>query len=82
MLYLAQFSLFFAAIALTGCQKGSPAGGAPQGHHGRYAGIGLYSADRLWAEMKLPDKPKDDAGATTAPSGTRCSNRDAPPRRN
>ena len=59
-----------AAIALTGCQKGSAAGGAPQGHQGRYAGIGLYSADRLWAEMKLPDKPKDAAAATTADDQT------------
>ena len=59
-----------AALALGGCQRGTVAGGSPEAHHGRYAGIGLYAADPLWSRMKIADKPGDEAAATTADDQT------------
>ena len=38
---------------LTGCdQSPSPAGSAGQDARGRYSGIGIYEAGRLWAQVK------------------------------
>jgi uncharacterized protein YceK len=52
-------------VALGGCNKTSALDESAPGHHGRYTGIGIYSADRLWAKMTGAEKPKDSAAATT-----------------
>jgi hypothetical protein len=52
-----------AALGLSGCQKlgDGPMGG---GHaHGRYAGVGLYPADRMWAQVVGAEASKDPAAA-------------------
>lgn len=39
---------------LAGCDQSSPAtGSAGQDGHGRYSGIGIYEAGRLWAQVEL-----------------------------
>jgi hypothetical protein len=51
------------ALGLAGCQKAAdgPMGG---GHaHGRYAGVGLYPADRMWAQVAGAEASKDPAAA-------------------
>jgi len=40
-----------AAAALTGCGDGPKDGVSRRGAQGRYLGIGVYAADRLWQEV-------------------------------
>ena len=59
--------VLIAAVALGGCDGGADwRGEGSKQHHGRYAGIGIYPADKMWSEMTVADKPKDKAAATTA----------------
>lgn len=56
-----------AGLALGGCHKaGSWTEDDTKSHHGRYTGIGIYPADKMWSEIAGADKPKDRAVATTA----------------
>ena len=50
---------------LVGCDQSSPAtGSAGQGGHGRYSGIGIYEAGRLWAQVET-----DPVGQPTGKAG-------------
>jgi hypothetical protein len=51
-----------AALVLSGCNKAAEGIGAP-GAHGRYAGVGLYPADRMWAQVAGGEAAKDPAAA-------------------
>jgi hypothetical protein len=63
--YLGVFMV--AALGLGGCHGGAEwRGDGSKPHRGRYAGIGIYPADKMWSEMVVADKPKDKAAATTA----------------
>ena len=56
------------AFGLTGCQKasdGASALGAPQGK-GRYVGVGLFPAGRMWEQVVVADPAKDPAAARPA----------------
>jgi len=54
-------------LALGGCRKAeSLTGDDTMPHHGRYTGIGIYPADKMWSQIAGADKPKDKALATTA----------------
>lgn len=58
-------TLLVAATALTGCDAMQASGGG--GHdssRGRYTGIGIYSADPMWAKIAVDDKPANAASAT------------------
>ena len=48
--------------ALSGCNAPSSRGGI----HGRYVGIGVYSAGALWSKMAISAPPKAASAATTA----------------
>jgi hypothetical protein len=51
------------ALGVTGCQK-LGGDGAMGGHaRGRYVGVGLYPADRLWAQVAGAEASKDPAAA-------------------
>src|SRR5688572_21142023 len=50
-------------LLLASCDQ-QPAGQAPPIRHGRYAGIGTYSAGQLWSRMAIGVKPADKAAAT------------------
>jgi hypothetical protein len=63
--------LLVAAASLTGCQAAEVGGGG--GHdvnRGRYTGIGIYSADAMWAKIAVDEKPADAASATPADDTT------------
>ena len=49
---------------LGGCQRA--AGTPDDSRHGRYAGVGLYDADRGWKYLAGVPKPADKTVATTA----------------
>ena len=54
-------------LALGGCRKAvSLAGDDTVPHHGRFTGIGIYPADKMWSQIVGADKPRDKAVATTA----------------
>ena len=56
-----------AGLALSGCPKASFWNeDDTKPHHGRYTGIGIYSADLTWSHIAGADKPKDELAATTA----------------
>jgi hypothetical protein len=55
-------------FALGGC--GGPVAGPRQTVHGRYAGVGIYMADRTWTKMSAADKPGDKTAATVADDQT------------
>ncbi|MEO7690999.1 MAG: hypothetical protein ABIS51_17085 [Sphingomonas sp.] len=57
--------VLISGLALGGCHK-APFSTDPKPHHGRYTGIGIYSADKMWSEIARADKSKDKAAATTA----------------
>jgi hypothetical protein len=52
-----------AACGLAGCGA-HPARTAS--HHGRYVGIGAYSAGALWSKMAVANPPRDPSAAKTA----------------
>jgi len=59
--------VLIAGLGLGGCHKVSlSTEDDTRPHHGRYTGIGIYAADRMWSEIASADKPKDKAVATTA----------------
>ncbi|MDB5710909.1 MAG: hypothetical protein JWL96_2979 [Sphingomonas bacterium] len=62
--------LLLVGVALGGCHAMSSSGGGDGGHRGRYAGVGLYSADRGWAHVAGAPEPADKAVATTADDTT------------
>jgi len=55
-------------LALGGCRKAAESltGDDTMPHHGRFTGIGIYPADKMWSRISGADKPKDKAVATTA----------------
>jgi hypothetical protein len=53
-----------AAGLLQGC--GEPASSVPGRNPGRFAGIGVFDAGQLWAEMTDAPNPSDDAAARIA----------------
>jgi len=58
--------ILVAGLSLGGCHKvGSRTEDDTKPHHGRYTGIGIYQADKMWSEIAGADKPKDKAAATT-----------------
>jgi hypothetical protein len=56
--------LLVAVVALGGC--GPRIDGTTHAPSGRYAGVGLYPADRTWTKMRAADKPADKASATVS----------------
>jgi len=63
--------LLVAAVALAGCDAIEVSGrGGGDAHRGRYTGIGIYSADQMWAKIAVGDKPADAASATPADDTT------------
>jgi hypothetical protein len=59
--------ILVAGLTLSGCHKASFwTEDDTKPHHGRYTGIGIYSADSMWSHIAGADKPKDEAVATTA----------------
>jgi len=50
-----------AALWLGGCSR--PAGTGSSHHDGRYVGVGLYAAGRMWSQMAPANPPKDSAAA-------------------
>ncbi|MBT2186405.1 hypothetical protein [Sphingobium nicotianae] len=58
-------------LALAGCNQmtaSNEAGGMGDGN-GRYAGVGIYPADRLWNEVQGAPEEKDAAAAKLADDG-------------
>jgi hypothetical protein len=53
-----------AGLALGGC--GGPVDIAKHGPSGRYAGVGIYMADRTWTKMSDADKVSDKARSTVS----------------
>jgi len=44
----------FAALLLTGCDRGEPGSSGPGSEgRGRYSGIGIYEAGRMWSQVKV-----------------------------
>jgi uncharacterized protein YceK len=62
--------LLVVGVGLGGCHAMSLGGTADDGHRGRYAGVGLYSADHGWAHVAGAPEPADKAVATTADDST------------
>ena len=59
--------ILVAGLALGGCHKVSSwTDDDTKPRHGRFAGIGIYPADKMWPQITGADKPKDKALATTA----------------
>jgi len=61
-------SLVFVATAglvLTGCSRSELTGSGPGHGAGRYAGVGLYQADRMWKQLVGP-APKEAGAARIA----------------
>ncbi|CAN5456234.1 hypothetical protein BH10PSE14_BH10PSE14_30850 [soil metagenome] len=54
--------LLLAGSTLGGCNR--PFDVSKSAPHGRFAGVGLYAADRTWTKMRDADKPADKAMAT------------------
>lgn len=54
-----------AASCLAGCGQTSSED-AYASHHGRYLGIGVYSAGTMWSRIAVPDRAADAAVASTA----------------
>jgi hypothetical protein len=55
-------AVLVAAVALGSC--GPRIDGTTHAPSGRYAGVGIYPADRTWTKMSGADKPADKASAT------------------
>ena len=55
--------MLVAGLALTACNKQQPAENASNGGlgQGRYIGIGIYSANELWAHLVQKEAPKGAA---------------------
>jgi hypothetical protein len=54
-----------AVVALPGCNRAEETQTAT--HHGRYLGIGVYSAGRMWSQMvQAGQRPAERTAATTA----------------
>lgn len=53
-----------AGLALGGC--GGPVDITRHGPNGRYAGVGIYQADRTWTKMADAGKPSDQARSTVS----------------
>jgi hypothetical protein len=60
------FGLLAASILLTSCSKSPDAAPAGARSPGRFAGIGVFDAGRLWAQMAGPDDKADPAAAKLA----------------
>jgi len=58
--------VLIAGVGLSGCHGGVDAREDTKPHHGRYTGVGIYSADKMWSEIAVAEKPKDKAAALTA----------------
>jgi len=61
--------LLSVGVMLGGCH-GTVQGTGDGGHRGRYAGVGLYGADKGWARVDGAPKPADKAVATTVDDTT------------
>jgi hypothetical protein len=48
-----------ATLCLSGCNKPRDAVEGGGDSHGRYAGVGIYPAGRIWAQMVAPKAAKD-----------------------
>jgi hypothetical protein len=57
------------ALLLAGCSQLAETSGPEQAGHGRYAGIGIYAADKLWAKLAGAPAPKDPALAKLEDDG-------------
>ncbi|WP_337186900.1 hypothetical protein [Phenylobacterium sp.] len=52
-----------AGIALSGCNRhAEPTGGGAGDGGGRYTGVGIYQADRMWRQLSVP-APREAAAA-------------------
>lgn len=58
-------SVLVLAMLLAGCHA-APSEGVLSSHHGRYVGIGIYSADAMWSKIVADDQPGSPKAATTA----------------
>jgi hypothetical protein len=58
--------LLIMLLLLGGCHRGGAGGMSRPGRHGRYAGIGVFEAGRLWSKMAVPNKSAAAQAATTA----------------
>ena len=56
--------ILVAGLALGSC--GGPVDITKHGPSGRYAGVGIYMADRTWTRMSDADKPSDKARSTVS----------------
>ena len=56
--------ILVAGLALGSC--GGPVDIAKHAPSGRYAGVGIYMADRTWTRMSDADKPSDKARSTVS----------------
>src|SRR3954469_24107756 len=56
--------ILVAGLALSGC--GAPVDITKHGPSGRYAGVGIYPADRTWTKMSDADKPADKGKSTVS----------------
>ncbi len=57
-------TVLLAGLAVGGC--GGPVDVTRHGPTGRYAGVGIYPADRTWTMMTDADKPSDKTKSTVA----------------
>jgi len=48
-------------LSLAGCSR--PAETGSSHHDGRYVGVGLYAAGRMWSQMAPANPPKDSAAS-------------------
>src|SRR5262245_4704843 len=63
---IAAIALTAAALTLSGCDRHEDAVGPGSSAKGRYAGIGTFEADRLWAQMSGAAESNDPAAAKLA----------------
>jgi hypothetical protein len=56
-------AVVFPALWLGACNKPKEAGADTVGEHGRFAGIGIYSTDRMWSQIAGAEAPKSAATA-------------------
>jgi hypothetical protein len=62
----AWIALGLVSLSLGGCSKSAGAAFGGLGAHGRYQGVGIYSAGQMWAQVAGRDAPKDSAAAQPA----------------
>jgi hypothetical protein len=55
--------LLAVSALLSGCQKSADAEFGSQKSQGRFSGVGIFDAGKLWAQMAISASPKDPAQA-------------------